>query len=129
MQGTSNCGGLISGNLVVTHKGTLDVLAHGTGLTMRLAFKEPGMFASKRSSKHEVRGCLPTGDCAFAHSRRAAGAQKHGDALFLKSLGRLSLGRIRCLSAEPGVNRLESFSWHTAGLHSEGACSPLQVGR
>ena len=54
LQGTSNCGGLISGNLVVTHKGNLDVHAHDMGLTMRLTFKEPGMFSGKRGSKHEV---------------------------------------------------------------------------
>lgn len=57
MQGTSNCGGLISGNLVVTHKGNLDVHAHDMGLTMRLTFKEPGMFSGKRGCKHEVGIC------------------------------------------------------------------------
>ena len=53
MQGTSNCGGLITGNLVVNHKGNLDVHAHDMGVTMRMAFKEPSMFG-KRGSKHEV---------------------------------------------------------------------------
>ena len=52
-QGTSNCGGLITGNLVVNHKGNLDVHAHDMGVTMRMTFKEPGMFG-KRGSKHEV---------------------------------------------------------------------------
>ena len=53
MQGTSNCGGLITGNLVVNHKGNLDVHAHDMGMTMRMTFKEPGMFG-RRGSKHEV---------------------------------------------------------------------------
>ena len=54
LQGTSNCSGLISGNLTVTHKGNLDVHAHAMGLTMRLTFKEPGMFSGKKGCKHEV---------------------------------------------------------------------------
>ena len=54
LQGTSNCSGLISGNLVVTHKGNLDVHAHAIGLTMRLTFKEPGIFSGKKGCKHEV---------------------------------------------------------------------------
>ena len=54
MQGPSNLSGLMSGNLTVTHKGHTDVHAHATGLAMRLAVKEPGMFSGK-GCKHEVR--------------------------------------------------------------------------
>ena len=87
MQGTSNCGGLISGNLVVTHKGTLDVHAHGTGLTMRLTFKEPGMFLGKRGCKHEVRGPFKAGDYVWAYLKSIAAAPKHTEALRIKSPG------------------------------------------
>ena len=54
-QGTSNISGLISGNLVITHKGTLSVTSHSSGATVHLTFKEPGMFSSKKSLKHEAR--------------------------------------------------------------------------
>lgn len=56
-QGTSNISGLMSGNLVITHKGMLTVRAHGTGHEVILHFKEPSMFASmtsKKADKHEV---------------------------------------------------------------------------
>ncbi len=54
-QGTSNISGLISGNLVITHKGILSITGHTSGATIHLTFKEPGMFSSKKAIKHEVR--------------------------------------------------------------------------
>ena len=54
VQGPSHLSGLMSGSLTVTHKGHTDVHAHATGLAMRLAVKEPGMFSGK-GCKHEVR--------------------------------------------------------------------------
>jgi len=60
LQGTSNCSGLISGNLLVMHKGILDVHAHAMGLTMRLTFKEPRMFSGKKGCKHEVNARIST---------------------------------------------------------------------
>ncbi|KAK9916573.1 hypothetical protein WJX75_004348 [Coccomyxa subellipsoidea] len=57
-KGTSNISGLISGNLVITHKGTLSVTSHSSGATVHLTFKEPGMFSSKKSLKHEMTGVV-----------------------------------------------------------------------
>ena len=57
-QGTSNISGLISGNLVITHKGILSITSHTSGAIVHLTFKEPGMFSSKKAVKHEV--CFPT---------------------------------------------------------------------
>ena len=54
VQGTSHVTGLITGNLVITHKGNLDVHAHDMDVTMRLTFREPGMFSSSKATKHEV---------------------------------------------------------------------------
>lgn len=57
MQGCSNISGLTSGNLVITHKGTLSITSHTSGLTTHLTFKEPGMFgglSNKKASKHQV---------------------------------------------------------------------------
>ena len=54
LQGTSHVTGLITGNLVITHKGNLDVHAHDMDMTMRLTFREPGMFSSSKATKHEV---------------------------------------------------------------------------
>ena len=44
----------MSGNLVITHKGTLTVRAHQTGHAVVMHFKEPSMFSSKKAEKHEV---------------------------------------------------------------------------
>ena len=54
VQGTSHVTGLITGNLVITHKGNLDVHAHDMDVTMRLTFREPGMFSGSKATKHEV---------------------------------------------------------------------------
>ena len=59
VQGTSNISGLISGNLVITHKGSLSITSHTSGATVHLTFKEPGMFSGKNALKHEVRDSLP----------------------------------------------------------------------
>ena len=100
MQGTSNCGGLISGNLVVTHKGSLDVHAHGTELTMHLAFKEPGMFSGKRGCKHKVRGPFQAGQYVWACLKSIAAAPDHTEALHINSLGSF-FTTMQPASAEP----------------------------
>ncbi|CAL8466515.1 g6051 [Coccomyxa elongata] len=57
-KGTSNISGLISGNLVITHKGILSITGHTSGATVHLTFKEPGMFSSKKAIKHEMTGVV-----------------------------------------------------------------------
>ena len=81
MQGSSNISGLTSGNLVITHKGTLSIASHMSG-TVHLTFKEPGMFSglsSKKASKHQV---------SFAVSRLPLPGTK--SAFFWASWGLLS---------------------------------------
>ena len=57
MQDTLNCSGLLTGNLMIVPKGTLNVRAHATGKTLRLTFVEPssGMFSPRKERKNEVR--------------------------------------------------------------------------
>ncbi|EIE26264.1 hypothetical protein COCSUDRAFT_32122 [Coccomyxa subellipsoidea C-169] len=57
-KGTSNISGLISGNLVITHKGVLSITSHTSGATVHLTFKEPGMFSGKNALKHEMTGVV-----------------------------------------------------------------------
>ena len=64
LQGTSHVTGLITGNLVITHKGNLDVHAHDMDVTMRLTFREPGMFSGSKATKHEVPSSLIAGQAA-----------------------------------------------------------------
>ena len=57
-QDTLNCSGLLTGNLVIVPKGTLNVHAHATGKTLRLTFVEPssgGLFSPRsKERKNEV---------------------------------------------------------------------------
>ena len=56
MQDTLNCSGLLTGNLMIVPKGTLNVRAHATGQTLRLTFVEPSssMFSPRKERKNEV---------------------------------------------------------------------------
>ncbi|CAK0732247.1 hypothetical protein CVIRNUC_000104 [Coccomyxa viridis] len=55
---TLNCSGLLTGNLMIVPKGTLNVRAHATGKTLRLTFVEPssGMFSPRKERKNEITG-------------------------------------------------------------------------
>ena len=61
VQDTLNCSGLLTGNLMIVPKGTLNVRAHATGKTLRLTFVEPssGMFSPRKERKNKVHAlCL-----------------------------------------------------------------------